>query len=1064
MKSPLFLLLFTCLSSNLFCQINWQHTNGPEGGATWYLYYNDQYAFYPDEYNLYRSADGLSWEQLPYANLWPIATSPATIAALQGYGFNTGAEPLRFLVSHDNGLSWTEGTLPPTFYGGSFSQMAVCSHGIYVPDGVGNTIHRSTDDGQTWESIAPPGQYAYDVWAFDDKLYVAWYNKFWRLAANGVDWELVSPDFGAQEYANDMFATGPHLLFATENNLWGSNDGGATWKKTPIQFNNSSGAFVQLGDRIYKDAGSTGLMYTEDFGYTWKSVPIPNDYNMLDLGKAGGRLLSASYNQGVFRLDETTNLLLPANEGLYSAAVYFLDANDTELWAVCGNGVFAYDLDAKTWNNTSSLPMPKHYYNQVVSSPSGAIAALELYSDRFYLSTDDGFSWDTILPYQSMGGWGSVKKLIWLDEVLIVKGDFSSDLRSTDLGETWTSAGYAPSQVVFFKGKHYGIRDIGAGLFSSSNLGASWELESFPAGLFPYKIAATEERLFLEGAKSGNQRLLYYSTDGSQWIYANDGLPDIDILLSHDELYRGNIWQKDGRYYYYDTEIGLFVSIDACQTWLPVQYLPYDYLALVDTTFYRGSFGGGVVKTGLPEQYGALSSGFVFKDDNNDGLFNPGETPLPGVQVQVHEPTAWHPFWMTTTKDDGSYAIGSTPGSTDTLRVKVNSPYVDLINPPYHLVSGSGTDRNFGVHFSADILDVSIAGNFAGRPRPGFNLNTHLQIANDGTLPADGAISLKLDPNFQFIAADPAPSAIIGGDSLIWEFTQLLLFEKRGISVTGYIEPTVPLGSLLKNYAHVEPDAPDATPWNNHLVLCDTVVGSFDPNDKLVDPPLGLTAAEVVAGKELHYTIRFQNTGTASASRVRITDQLDTALQLTTLRLVASSHPVSDFRLLPGRLLEILFEPIDLPDSLSDEAGSHGFVSFAIQRNKAYRSNYFVQNRAAIYFDFNEPIITNTVKSGLITIAVSTDQPGDQQQVRNSLRIVPNPAPSGFTVYTAGSRLYGPGTLEIANLAGQVCYRQSVPELSSPIPVTELRLSNGVYVVKIAGVKGLLAGKLVVQR
>lgn len=1064
MKSPLLSLLLILSATNLPGQINWQTTNGPQGGATWYLSFNDEYAFYPDEHYLYRSGDGLNWEQLPYGNLWPIGASPTTLAALQGYGFNHGPSALHFLVSHDNGLNWTEGNLPPTYYGGSFSKIAVCSHGIYVPDGVGNTIFRSTNDGQSWENIAPPGQYAYDVWAFDDKLYVEWNNKFWRLAANGVDWELVSPDFGQQEYAFNMFATGPHLLFSTEHYLWGSNDGGVTWKKTTIPYNNLPGEFVQIGNRIYKDAGNTGLMYTEDFGNIWEAVPIPDDHSILDLATAGGNLLGASYNQGVFRLDETANLLLPANDGLYSAAVYYLEANANDLWAACGNGVFAYDLAAQDWRNTALLPLPGNYFSKVTSSTTGKIAALHAYADNFYLSTDDGLSWDTIFPYQGVGGFGSIRNLFWLDEVLVVKGDFSSDLRSVDLGKTWATTSIPSDQIVYFKGKHYGARKIPASVYSSSNMGQSWEVVPAPAGGFFYKLAVTDDRLFIEGVKNGNQRMLYYSTDGSQWTYAADGLPAVDLFPSDVDLYLGNIWQKNGTYYYYDPEIGLFASLDACQTWLPVQYLPYDYLALVDTTFYRGGFGGGVVKTGLPQQYGALSSGFVFKDDNNDGLFNPGETPLPAVQVHVHEPTAWHPFWMTTTKDDGSYAIGTTPGSMDTLRVKVNSPYVDQINPPFHLVSGSGTDRNFGVHFSADILDVSLAGNLAGRPRPGFNLNTHLQITNDGTLAANGIVSLKLDPNFQFTAADPAPSAIIGSDSLIWEFTQLLLFEKRGISVTGYIEPTVPLGSLVKNFAHVQPDAPDATPWNNHLVLCDTVVGSFDPNDKLVDPPLGLTAAEIAAGKELHYTIRFQNTGTAPASRVRITDLLDTALQVTTLRLVASSHPVSGFRLLPGRLLEILFEPIDLPDSLSDEAGSHGFVTFTIQRNKAYRSNYFVENKAAIYFDFNEPIITNTVKSGLITTPVSTDEPGDQQQVRNSLRIVPNPAPSGFTVYTTGNRLYGPGTLEIVNLAGQVCYRQSVPELSDPIPVSELRLSNGVYVVKIAGVRGLLAGKLVVQR
>ena len=119
----------------------------------------------------------------------------------------------------------------------------------------------------------------------------------------------------------------------------------------------------------------------------------------------------------------------------------------------------------------------------------------------------------------------------------------------------------------------------------------------------------------------------------------------------------------------------------------------------------------------------------------------------------------------------------------------------------------------------------------------------------------------------------------------------------------------------------------------------DTVVGSYDPNEKRVEPASGLTSSEIAAGKELVYTVQFQNTGNFQADRVRITDQLDTAFDASTLRLVASSHTISTFRLLPGNLLEVIFEPIALPDSNSNESASHGFVSFGIQRNQSELQN-----------------------------------------------------------------------------------------------------------------------------
>ncbi|GEM_PF-2101535 len=77
------LLALSCCAST-FSQINWQHTNGPEGAASYYIYFDDQFAYYPDDYFLYRSADGQNWEKLPFGNLWPIASYGDVLAAQIG--------------------------------------------------------------------------------------------------------------------------------------------------------------------------------------------------------------------------------------------------------------------------------------------------------------------------------------------------------------------------------------------------------------------------------------------------------------------------------------------------------------------------------------------------------------------------------------------------------------------------------------------------------------------------------------------------------------------------------------------------------------------------------------------------------------------------------------------------------------------------------------------------------------------------------------------------------------------------------------------------------------------
>ncbi|MBK8532639.1 MAG: hypothetical protein IPL64_12190 [Flavobacteriales bacterium] len=76
----------------------------------------------------------------------------------------------------------------------------------------------------------------------------------------------------------------------------------------------------------------------------------------------------------------------------------------------------------------------------------------------------------------------------------------------------------------------------------------------------------------------------------------------------------------------------------------------------------------------------------------------------------------------------------------------------------------------------------------------------------------------------------------------------------------------------------------DETPEDNAAHFSDIVVGSYDPNDKLLSP--AKLSPEVVAVGEtpIEYTIRFQNTGTYLAERVVILDTLSEDLQWASIR------------------------------------------------------------------------------------------------------------------------------------------------------------------------------------
>ena len=152
-------------------------------------------------------------------------------------------------------------------------------------------------------------------------------------------------------------------------------------------------------------------------------------------------------------------------------------------------------------------------------------------------------------------------------------------------------------------------------------------------------------------------------------------------------------------------------------------------------------------------------------------------------------------------------------------------------------------------------------------------------------------------------------------------------------------------------------------PVNNNdyfrSVFCLETVGSFDPNDKQ-GFPFGFSEDHYIkANQPLDYLVRFQNTGTDTAFKVVIVDTLDQNLDHASIRPGTSSHPYR-FEALGNGVVQFIFDDIELPDSTTNESASHGFVRFRIEQHANLMPGTVIENTAAIYFDFNEAVITNT--------------------------------------------------------------------------------------------------------
>ncbi|MBK7966532.1 MAG: hypothetical protein IPK10_15490 [Bacteroidetes bacterium] len=153
---------------------------------------------------------------------------------------------------------------------------------------------------------------------------------------------------------------------------------------------------------------------------------------------------------------------------------------------------------------------------------------------------------------------------------------------------------------------------------------------------------------------------------------------------------------------------------------------------------------------------------------------------------------------------------------------------------------------------------------------------------------------------------------------------------------------------------------------NNLLTQCFIIVGSIDPNDKTAYPNSTLDQS---GDRWITYLIRFQNTGTADAEDIYITDTLSQALDWTTFTLLSYSHqPITEIH--SDGLVKFNFPKIHLPDSNTNEPASHGYVQYKIRAKDSLLIGSTIENTANIFFDFNAPVITNTTSNIVINCSI----------------------------------------------------------------------------------------------
>ncbi|HTE23930.1 MAG TPA: T9SS type A sorting domain-containing protein [Flavitalea sp.] len=359
------------------------------------------------------------------------------------------------------------------------------------------------------------------------------------------------------------------------------------------------------------------------------------------------------------------------------------------------------------------------------------------------------------------------------------------------------------------------------------------------------------------------------------------------------------------------------------------------------------------------EPFKGYIHGKVFYDQNNDGIRNGSEKYADGIEIS----SKGNSHELRTISKNGTFILQTDTGFYETKPLAQEYFASRPSSTWSELRPGSATDTvEFALLAVDNKHDIGIYFQSTSAARPGFKTTHELRYYNQGNKVAESVkLTVIKSSKTDSIVSIPMYS-FASGDTLVWQLDPIEINSTKSILISSTIlaPPAVNISDTLFYRAFISQDSLDTRPSNDTAMLRQLLTGSFDPNDKAEIHGGIISPESLVSGETLQYTIRFQNTGTDTAFTVDIRDTLDLMHDPATLKMVAASH---DYRLSikNGNQLSWRFDNILLPDSNVNEPKSHGFVVFNVKLKPTAALGEIARNKAAIYFDYNLPITTNTV-------------------------------------------------------------------------------------------------------
>jgi len=599
-----------------------------------------------------------------------------------------------------------------------------------------------------------------------------------------------------------------------------------------------------------------------------------------------------------------------------------------------------------------------------------------------------------------------------------------------------------------------GLPALNVARWDGTNWNGNYIAKMFAYGVFSGGFYNGE--LYVCGINNGPNLLgQIYKTKGTSEKWINVTPPkDFFAYVSFGTL-NGKLWVTG--YIYHDTLLYNTAFYDGIK-WGAVAangYISQDSgTTVLDTSggslymlgwYFGDTASGGSINAGTINTELAKITGHIYNDINSNCKFDNTDLAAKGRLIRAFpgpyyagiDSTGYYEMYI----PGGKYSINFYPTK--------HWEQVCPVAPTYYTIDALNNKTYTGNDFATIInpnikdLKISIIGITGGYyARKGFKQFYRIAYLNNGTMDiASGSLYLHHPTGFANFSASPAPDSY-STPLARWNFANLKVGEERDIDFGIYLDTSLKLGDTIGFYTgfDVTTNKNDSDLHDNFDTLIQMIASPHDPNEKQSYPSGNISSTTT----GIKYLIRFQNTGDTSAIKVVVVDTLDLALPLTDVIMNSASHPYT--LQIINNVLIWTFNNVNLPDKNKDPAGSNGYISFSTGIKQGVGTGTVIHNTAYIYFDYEQPVITNKTANKITYKSTGINQ---EYYIEGHLKVFPNPASQQLFIENTNDAEM---LVTIFNERGQIMKSANLPgSRSTPIDVGNF--SNGVYFIRAENYK-----------